>query len=80
MFYWAFLVRSVVIFMKEFSIFIFFDWGLYFIKCLFNKLSVLDVEDTIGIAFNLWVMGYHDTSSGSLFTFSLWSNSVDIQD
>ena len=66
--------------MKELGVFIFLNTGLDLVQSLLDELAILDVQDSVGVALNLWVVSDHHASSGALLAFSLWSNSVDVED
>jgi len=71
---------SHVVFALEVSVLLFSDSSLSFIQGLLYELSILNVQNTVSITFDLRVMSYHHAGSGSLFSFTLRSNSVDIED
>lgn len=66
--------------MKELGVFVFLDTGLDLIQSLLDELAVLDVQDSVSVALNLWVVSDHHASSCTLLAFSLWANSVDVED
>lgn len=70
----------LVILILEGSIFVFTDWSLNLIERLLDKTPVLNVQDTIRVAFNIRVVGHHDASRRCPFALALGADSVDIQD
>ena len=64
---------------KELSVFLLSDGSLHRVDSLFDKDTVLNIEDTICIAFQLWVMSDHDTGSTCMFSLSTRANTIDIQ-
>ena len=71
---------SLLVIVQEFSILFFFDGGLHLVECLFDELAVLDVQNSIGIAFDLWVVGNHDARGCTVLALSLRPDSVDVED
>ena len=65
--------------MQIVRVLIFLDGGLYLVERLFDEGSILDVENAISVALNFRVMGHHDACRCAVLTFSLRSNSVDIE-
>lgn len=63
--------------MQILSIFIFFYASLCLIKCLFDKLSILDIENSVGIALQFRVVGHHHAGRAVSGAFTSRSNSVD---
>ena len=66
--------------MQEMSVLFLFDRRLNFVEGLFDKLTILHVEDTIGVAFNLWIMRHHHACCGAVLTLTLWPDTVDVED
>lgn len=64
----------------ELSILLFSYRGLHLVEGLFDELTILNVQDSISVAFNVWIMGHHHARGSCFLTVSLWSNPVDIQD
>lgn len=69
----------IVICMEIVSVLLFFDGSLDLVEGLFDERAILNVEDTISIALDLWVMSNHDTCCCTVLTFTLRSNPVDIK-
>ena len=55
------------------------DRGLDLVQSLFDEGSVLNVEDAIGIAFDVRVVRDHDAGGRSLLTLAIRTDAVDIQ-
>jgi hypothetical protein len=65
--------------MQELSVFIFFDCSLGFVESLLDENAILDIKNTICIAFKLWIVSNHYTSCGMCLAFTSWSDSIDVQ-
>ena len=63
----------------ELGIFLLADCCLNLVEGLFDKGSILDIEDSIGIALDFRVMGHHDAGGGGVLTISVWPYSVDVE-
>ena len=66
--------------MQKFCILFFFDGSLHLVERLLDELAVLNVQNSIGVAFDLWVVGDHDARSRAVLALSLGPNSVDVED
>ena len=66
--------------MEIVCILLLFDGGLHLVECLFDELAVLDVQNSICVAFDLWVVGNHDARGSTMLTLSLRPDSVDVED
>ena len=55
------------------------DSSLHLIEGLFDKGTILNVKDAIGVALDLWVMSDHYACRCSVVTLSLRANPVDVE-
>ena len=65
--------------MEIVSILFFFDGSLHFVKSLLDELTVLYVEDTVGVALDLWVMRHHHARRSAVLTLTLWADAIDVE-
>ena len=65
--------------MQVVRVLILFDGGLHLVERLFDEGAILDVQNAISIALNFRVMGHHHARRCAVLTFSLRSDSVDIE-
>ena len=66
--------------MQKGRVFVFFDGRLDLVESLFDEDTVLHIQDSVSVTFNLRIVSHHDTGGGSLLAFSLGTHAVDIQD
>lgn len=62
------------------GVLVFLDGGLHLVEGLLDEGAILHVQDAVGVALDFGVMGHHHTGCCAVLTFSLGSNTVDIED
>ena len=65
--------------MEIVRVLLFFDGGLHFVESLLDELTVLYVEDAVGVALDLWVMRHHYASRSAVLTLTLRTDAIDVE-
>ncbi len=55
------------------------DRRLHFVKRLLNEHTVLNVQDTICVALDVWVVSHHHAGGRCVLTLTLRTDTVDVQ-